>query len=472
MKNKLVFFLVFLMLTFAVSFTRAQAIRPVLGQKFEYKFRNLINYPDDRATVSDFEGKLLILYFWNTGCTSCLRSWPDLLRLQEMFRTKVQFVLVNALQSEQTVREAIRKQKETRNVEMVLPIVVGDTILEHLFSYPGVPKVAWFDGKGHFRSFTGASYVNESVIRRILNAQSVPMFQLPTELGENIYMNDKRSKLWDFRKPFFVDGNGEDGKYMPLVTQSVLTGKVDGLMPVLSVLSTDTLLNRLTVTLQGTIDMMYRIAYNDVNFFDGHTELHADLRPLLDNRVEWNVKNPNFSFKTKEGVVNHDFFYAYQLTTQITTKARVQRLLQDDLRKYFGLNVSLEKRRMKCLVLTALDTTLMRVSASRDYFQKGYYAPHDIKDFVSLISYSDRYFSRSPYPVIDETGYLGKIGGFRITHDYDDLQRELYKCGIGFIIEEREVDVLVVTEPDNYEFPSELIYQDLPEKIIWRPDGS
>lgn len=435
----------------------SQVKSPEIGEKFDYTFINLINYPTKTAKVSDFKGKLLILDFWNTGCSSCVASWPKLLKLQEKFGDKIQIILVNHLQGEDMVRKTMARQKKVNNVDMTLPIVCRDTLLgNQMFPYPTVPKIAWIDQKGYFQSFTSGSYVNEEIIQSILNKEHVSMSQLQTDLGKNIYLNYNRSKLKSHQKPFFVDGNGKNSRYMPLITQSVLTGKIDGLM-YLYTLSADTSTNVQTLTMHSSIRMFYKVAYNNANF-DGKNKIYdRNLRPLLNNRVAWSTS----------GEVDYDFDYCYQLTTQTTNRTRIQNMLQCDLEKYFGLKAHLEKRKIKCLVLEAVDTLLMIETGKKQYSSKdGYYTPHTVDRFVHNLSYRDLYHN-SPYPIVDETGFKGKIGGFKLSKDHQKLNRELQKCGMRFTLQEREIEVLVVTEPDNYVFPPELLYNDQPDKISW-----
>lgn len=52
------------------------------------------NYEKSTAKISDFKGKLLILDFWNTTCTSCIAAMPEMERLQNKFNDKIQIILV------------------------------------------------------------------------------------------------------------------------------------------------------------------------------------------------------------------------------------------------------------------------------------------------------------------------------------------------------------------------------------------
>lgn len=444
----------------------AQSKRLQVGERFDYTFVNLINYAYSTANVSDFRGKVLILVFWNTGCASCISNWQNLLYLQEKFAESVQIMLVNSHQGESVVRRTIAQQREKNNVNMTLPSVCQDTILSDvLFPYPGVPKVVWIDQRGVFRSFTSSDWVNETTIQRILARDRLLMHQLPSaERAQDIYFNYENSKLSDIRKPLFVNGNGHNSAYMPLVTQSVLTGKIDGLIPVFYEIEEDSLSNRVTVTMHGSISTMYRVAYNDRNFADGSSGY--SLEWLLDNRVEWNSSNENFEKRRRSGEANYGFWYCYQLTTKSTTRRRIQGMIKLDLEKYFGLYARMEKRLMQCLVLSSTDKSLIERNRTTQDPSRGVFMFRSSDHLVYFLSYGD--YNKAPYPIINEIDLDGSLGGVRVKKDHRAFDRELRKVGLSITLEERYVDVLVVDEPPDYEFPLELVYEGGRNVLEWK----
>ena len=65
----------------------------------------------------------------------------------------------------------------------------------------------------------------------------------------------------------------------------------------------------------------------------------------------------------------------------------------------------------------------------------------------------------SPFPLINESGFENKFGLIKSNTDASDhkqLDKALQKYGIRFTLEERELDVLVITEPEGYQFPFNL----------------
>lgn len=453
--------------TAIASLTNAQQIRPQPGEQFDYTFINLINYPTRMANVSEFKGKLLILDFWNTGCLSCVASWPKLQALQEKFDSQIQILLVNALQDEATVRSAIETNKKKTGLDMTLPTVCGDTLLEGIFPYRAVPKLVWIDDAGRYRAFTSSSYVNETVIASILNGKRVKMHLFPFVEGrKSVNFNYDRSKLKSYRDPFFVNGNGIESDYMPLVTQSVLTGKIDGLMPVLYDIRDDSLHDRTTVILHGSLQSIYWVAFNPKNFSE--KARMEDLLPLHGAFVEWNVQAEEFLPYKASGELNYDYHYAYQLTVPRTSRQRVQRIIQLDLAKYFGLNARMEKRKRECLVLSVIDTALIREKSRQQYPRESkIWRYSSVDELIKFLSYNASLYGKSPYPILDETNFDGPLSGFRVLTDPVAFNKELNACGLSLTIQEREIDILVVDQPDQYQFPEDMKFRMDSRTVEW-----
>jgi len=444
-------FFVIVLVLFGSLRVFSQPSRPEVGYPFDYVFKNLINYESREARSSEFRGKLLILDFWNTGCASCLESWPKLLRLQKKFSEEIQIILVNTLQGEQVIRNSIHSLEQREGIEMTLPIVCGDTLLDYFFPNPGVPKIVWIDQNGIYQSFTNGTYLTESIIEKILRQEPLTMFQLTLSNSKGSLIDLEPSRIQKFWEPLFVNGNGHDGESMPLISQSVLTGRIEGLLPAFWMMIRDTIANRITLTMQGSISSFYEVAYNDANFVE--PRVNSDLDRLPKKVKEWRVADSRFFPYKTTGESNDAYCYAYQLTVPNTSYRRVQHLLQMDLQRYFGLAARMEKRSTDCLVLRATDTTLIRIKAKEEYSnrekRRKFGSPGHLARYLSFSVFDE-------YPVLDETGYKGTVRGIQVFEDIDLLNQELRGCGLEMTLQRREVEVLVVEAPEGYVFPVEL----------------
>ncbi|MBE9603202.1 TlpA disulfide reductase family protein, partial [Pedobacter sp. MC2016-24] len=60
----------------------------------EMSIGKLMNYKSKTAKFSDFRGKLVILDFWNTHCSPCVKELPGMDSLQKEFGRKIAIIPV------------------------------------------------------------------------------------------------------------------------------------------------------------------------------------------------------------------------------------------------------------------------------------------------------------------------------------------------------------------------------------------
>lgn len=119
----------------------------------------VINNYTGKSRFSEFKGKLVILDFWTTWCSSCIDEFPKMVELQEKFGDKIQIFLVNAIQTRKEI-EMSKKNFKFPN----LPCIVKDSVdhsttLLTLFPARSTGHQVWIDGEGKIR-VRGFSYNN------------------------------------------------------------------------------------------------------------------------------------------------------------------------------------------------------------------------------------------------------------------------------------------------------------------------
>ena len=118
-----------------------------IGDKVPDLEFSMVNYPSSTAKLSDFRGKLVILDFWATWCTSCINRFPKMDSLQKLFGDKLQVILVNTKHtrdSREKVEGFFAKWK-TRYPDFDLPSAVMDTIASLFFRHQFIPHYVWID---------------------------------------------------------------------------------------------------------------------------------------------------------------------------------------------------------------------------------------------------------------------------------------------------------------------------------------
>ncbi|HSZ87167.1 MAG TPA: hypothetical protein VK787_14135, partial [Puia sp.] len=129
--------------------------------------------------------------------------------------------------------------------------------------------------------------------------------------------------------------------------------------------------------------------------------------------------------------------------------------MQADLKKYFTLDAAMENRKMKCLVLTAEDTSLVSAGNNFPPAGKGYNQfsvdAHNAFYWEFTIALTFQYLIHSPYPFFDETNIRGKVNmNFDADlSDWQSLSNALKKYKMNLRLEERETPVLVIKDTEH-----------------------
>ncbi len=129
--------------------------------------------------------------------------------------------------------------------------------------------------------------------------------------------------------------------------------------------------------------------------------------------------------------------------------------MQADLQRFVGLDAKWVKMKKKCLVLTAKDTALI---SYKNGGRRAVINETDInlnnvtvKYFLDFMEDGTNYFY-SPYPLVDETNFKGMLGDIMFTtevSDYKQLNKALQKYKMSLTLEDRLIDVLVITDGKN-----------------------
>ena len=144
----------------------ATAQKLEIGQQFpELEISNTINYGTDELKFSDFKGKAIVLAFWGPWCTSCIKEFPEIDRLQKEFGDSMQIIMVNRDTKQRT--EIFFKNRPQISVPFV-PFITSDTVLSKFFEHTGVPYHVWIDSKGIIKHVSESYHLTEKNIRHFL----------------------------------------------------------------------------------------------------------------------------------------------------------------------------------------------------------------------------------------------------------------------------------------------------------------
>lgn len=138
----------------------------------------MLNYSNSNAKLSDFRGKLVILDFWATWCSSCIIKFPKLESLQSTFKNKIQIVLINSVKSSGDklgrINEFMRKRKE-RGQPINLTTAVQDSVALKLFPHNSLPHYVWIASDGRVEAITNSDEVTQDNIQKKLNGETLSL---------------------------------------------------------------------------------------------------------------------------------------------------------------------------------------------------------------------------------------------------------------------------------------------------------
>lgn len=138
-------------------------------------FGTVVNNYTGKNKFSELKGKLVILDFWNTWCSSCMDNFPHMEALQKEFGDKIQILLINPKETAKQVTDYFQKNKKKYPN---LPSIVVDQSqivkeLLRLFPSREIGHQVWIDPNGIIK-LRGAPLNNTSEnIRAALDGKPI-----------------------------------------------------------------------------------------------------------------------------------------------------------------------------------------------------------------------------------------------------------------------------------------------------------
>lgn len=111
----------------------------------------------------------MILDFWATFCSACIKEFPKMHSLQKQYDKNLQIVLVNTYSkdNENVLRDFLAEQK-SQIPDFSLPIVQSDSTLRGIFPVKSMPHYLWIGADGRIKAITRADQITSSNIERLI----------------------------------------------------------------------------------------------------------------------------------------------------------------------------------------------------------------------------------------------------------------------------------------------------------------
>jgi thiol-disulfide isomerase/thioredoxin len=357
-------------------------------------FRHVFNVDRPSAEFNDFRTKLIILDFWNTHCAPCISAFPKMQALQDKFAGALQVILVDGHSQVMHddslhILKTLKWVEQTNGIQLRLPVVYESPELDSCFTYTGVPHEVWLDGQDRVLAVTRAEEVNEQNIRDMLDGKKVRM-RMKVEAPISWNTEIETASLQEI-----IDREGMPNR--PAFYSTLYKGYIDGPQ------------GWKAARPDSVHTGMYRGLFiaNDA-LFDICKTAYSTKIDLPDNQIIIEVKD-SLAFvrygrsPSGSNTLWYDNSWTYDLQCPSVSREQLYEIVQEDLKRYFGISMFLETRPLTCMVIRAGQR--IRKSFSKGgtgEFMAGS-GGHFVRN-MSIGSVIENLNIRSSVPLIDSTG--------------------------------------------------------------------
>lgn len=365
-----------------------------------------------QVKLSEYKGKLIILDFWATWCSSCIAGFPKLEKLQTQFSDQIKVLLVTT-ESPSIVNPFLSKRND-RNQKLTLPTVLSDSLLHVIFPHRLIPHYVWIDANGTIMNITASNEVTAESISATLRG-SFPNKQQKIDLDIN-------------RALFTVEALPEQKlQYYSILLKGYYAGLGSGT----SYRSQRDTVHGIALT-NSELTYIYQTASSSLLPHNSEKRMVIDalakkaLKGNVDDK-EWNVNN----------------LYSYEIRIPVSQSNSLYQRMLEHLNQATDFHGTITKKRITCLVL--------RKTRSLIHQSKGGTRENDLNENSELhivnspiLALTGRLNNAFKDLIIDETGIDYHIDLHLKIHenDLEKTNEELKLLGLKLIETTRKTQVL------------------------------
>ncbi|MET3538962.1 TlpA family protein disulfide reductase [Chryseobacterium limigenitum] len=414
--------------TTSLAQTRSLKIGDSLPESFWSTPLKTVNHPQKTINLSDDKNKLILIDFWSTWCSACLMSLPKIEALQRKFGNKVKILPVSS--QDKAALEKFFTSSNGKKYKSMMS-TYEDKKFHDLFPHAGVPFIIWIkDGK--LLNSTDAGQLTEQTINEILSGDKSSLQTIiqmnrerPLMLSED-YERQRNVQLLNYS--FFAKGQipdiGAGGTY-----RKTTSGKIHGRQ----------------FTNLPLWDMYYAIGFELFR--------QQDKTSFTEKRMIIEVNQPEQLMPVEKNDGSNDGanLYNYEFIIPEQKSDSLYNYMLEDLNRYSGYTVTLEKRPVKCLVLirtTMKDKLATKGGEKRSTFPRTPSILRNVplKNMVNMLNGEINIKEL----FIDETRYTGNVDlEVSGVTDIATLKEDLQKYDLDLIPEERQVLMMVIKDQRN-----------------------
>ncbi|MGF2411948.1 TlpA family protein disulfide reductase [Ferruginibacter sp.] len=184
----------------AYSMASAQAKQhPVSGTQVpNVRFANVLNYAATLSDLYQFKNKILIIDFWTTFCSACIREIPMLDSIQKKHPNELSVILVSSSKADtkDKASKILKRISDSHGSKVILPVILGDTIINKFFPHTFVPHFAILDSNMQVLAVTDVDDLTPQNIESLIRTGKV-YFKIENGIqdfnGEKLMFNDQNT---------------------------------------------------------------------------------------------------------------------------------------------------------------------------------------------------------------------------------------------------------------------------------------
>ena len=431
MKNKFcreILSLLFMAMLFLYSPAQQKALK--IGDDIPESFWStslaVVNAPQKTVDLTKEKDKLILLDFWATWCSACLINFPRMESLQQEFGERIKMILVT--EQDRTLIEKFLTTKNGKRFKH-LSSVVGDKMFTNFFPHKGIPFVVWIkDGK--VINTTDAEQVTAENITKVLGGE--------TKALQTVIQMDRS-------RPLMLSESFDRQRNLTLLNYSILT---KGAIPDIGSGGTF----RYTADKKVNGRQFTNLPLKDIYFAIGYELFRSmnNIGSFSEKRMVLNVKNPKLinGNLLPQGTYEGKDLYSYEVIVPDKKADHLYHFMLQDLSRYTAFNATVEYRKTKCLVLKRVGTTDLLATKGGELIATFPQTPSILQNApLSRMVHMINGQTPISLPLIDETTYTKNVDlHLSGISTLEKLQKELSKYGLTVTEEERELNMLVITD--------------------------
>jgi len=388
----------------------------------------ILKHHREPAHLSDFKGKALLIDFWFTRCTSCIKKFPFLDSIAKVYPDELKILQVTR-DSRERVNQFFSESDHWQHLQF--PSVVNDSVMNVLFPHRTEPHYVWINKNGIVQAITDGREVHSASIENFVKGKASDLKLKDENMKSDQYFGVYPLML-DYTE---IKGDVLSYSYFSKYREGFRAGQ----SKVYPIYNQKERFYRIW-QMCDSFNTLYSIAYN--------------LKSTRNYHPSKIIREDSKKYKFIPVLETRENFFDYDLIVRDTSVAKVFRYMQSDLDKYFDVKSTLEKREIDVLVLKRFDESNAFQSRDIDGYREQYsegdkYIVRNIPLF-NLINVFNTERPIFPYQVLNETGYedfgLVSIEIYKNLSDMKKVRKSFQRFGLDLVLEKREMEVIVIRD--------------------------